>query len=290
MKKQTIIVLSALLLSFTTNANSAVSGGSGGGGISVGSSGPGNIESLAIVTGNVSPGDWLLGVTYDKIGLSNASDSATSVNASGGSSVDIPQGLMSAFANAGNEASFPHTSTVMARASFRDKLTVISYGTSSKAVLHAEITGSIIPGLSAYDVDYATFDLGVIVGSVTHRIDGVFTANPMAVCNPVFEDSSRDCISGTNPSYKTEIAFDLLESGGAIKIFGSLFAQATDDAVVDFTNGYKFWLEVPQGTELQSLSGLTVTQVPEPNQYVLFLMGLILIFLRRNDLAHSRTP
>jgi len=173
---------------------------------------------------------------------------------------------------------------LLANASFRDKITVISSGASDKAVLYAKLTGSITPGLGDGTFDYATFDLGVVTGSGVQRIDGLFTANPVSFCNPIFEGYSRDCVADDKPTYQTDIAFDLPSDGGTFEVFGSIFAQANNGAVIDFNNGFHFWLEVPENTVLQSLSGFLVTPVPEPETYTLLFagMGLLGVVARRN--------
>jgi hypothetical protein len=278
MKNQTIILLSTLLLSFTPIVNAAASGGSGGGIILLPTP-----DSYVKVTVDVQPGEWRQNTGLQKSSLSKVSGSAAAGNASSSASANVLQGVMSAYANAGNEPSFSQTAVTSANASFRDKLTVVNSGSSTKAVLHAELTGTITPGFGDETYDYARFDLGVVTsnGTGVKRIDGLFTANPVSFCMPVFDGYPIDCVAGAKTEYKTEIVFDLPSDGGTLQIFGSLLTLATNSAVIDFTDGYKFWLEVPENTQLQSLSGFPVTQVPEPGQYLLFLVGLIAILFRR---------
>jgi len=280
MKQRAIILLSSLLIAFTLTGNAATSGGSGGGVIIVAPT----PESYVNVTVDVQPGEWRQNTGLEKRSLSNVNGSVAAGNASSNASADVPQGVLSAFANAGNEPFFSQSAVASANASFRDKITVISSGASDKAVLYAKLTGSITPGLGDGTFDYATFDLGVVTGSGVQRIDGLFTANPVSFCNPIFEGYSRDCVADDKPTYQTDIAFDLPSDGGTFEVFGSIFAQANNGAVIDFNNGFHFWLEVPENTVLQSLSGFLVTPVPEPETYTLLFagMGLLGVVARRN--------
>jgi hypothetical protein len=282
MKQQTIILLSSLLIAFTITGNAATSGGSGGGVIIVGTS----PESFIDVTLGVQPGDWTQSTGLEKRSLSTVNGSAAAGNASANASADVPRGVLSAFANAGNEPLFSQSAVAMANTSFRDKITVVSSGTSNKAVLYAKLTGIITPGLhdETFVVDYATFALGVVTGSGLQRIDGLFTAKPFSFCNPVIDGYPRDCVAGDTPTYQTEIAFDLPSDGETFQVFGTLFAQATNGAVIDFNNGFNFWLEVPENTVLQSPTGFLVTPVPEPETYTLLFagLGLLGVVARRN--------
>ncbi len=275
MKQQTIIFFSSLLIAFALTGNAAISGGSGGGVITV----VPTPESYVNVTLGVQPGDWTQSTGLEKTSLSNVSGSAAVANASANASADVPRGILSAFSNASNEPFFSQTAVAMANARFRDKITVVSSGNSNKAVLHAKLTGSITSGLhdETFDGDYATFDLGLVTASGLQRIDGLFTAKPVSFCNPVFDGYPRDCVAGVKTAYQTEIAFDLPSDGETFQVFGSLFAQATNGAVIDFNNGFQFWLEVPENTVLLSLSGLSVTAVPEPETYTLLFAGLALL-------------
>jgi hypothetical protein len=282
MKQQIIIFLSSLLITFTLTSNAAISGGSGGGVIIVGTS----PDTYVDINLNVQPGEWTQNNGLDKRSLSIVSGSAAAGNASANASGDVPQGVLSAFANASNEPLYSQTAVATANASFRDKITVVSSGASNKAVLHAKLTGSITPGLGdeTFELDYATFHLGVVTDINFQRIDGLFTANPVSSCNPIIEGYTRDCVAGNNPTYQTDIAFDMPSDGGTFHVFGSLFAQATNGAVIDFNNGFQFWLEVPENTVLQSLSGFLVTPVPEPETFTLLFAGLGLfgVVARRN--------
>lgn len=278
MKHQTLIIFSTLLHMFALTGNASTSGGSGGGGISIGT----NPDSYVGAIAYVQPGDWRQASRFEKISLSSVNGSAAAGNASASASVDLPLGLLSAYANAGNDTFTTQTAVSSVNVNFRDKFTVISSSPFAKAVLHAELNGGLKPGFGDETMDYARFDLGVS-GPVTslQRIDGLFTVNPVSYCMPVFDGYPIDCVAGDKTSYKTEITFELPYEGATFQIFGTLAAQATNGSVIDFTNGYKFWLEVPQGTQLQSLQGFPVTQVPEPSQYAFLLAGISLLLLRK---------
>lgn len=279
MNLQTTILLASLLTTYTLPGNAAISGGSGGG-ISL----EPTPDSYVNVIVDVQPGEFSQNVGSVKRSLSNVSGSATAGNASAKASADFPQGILSAFANADNVSFFSQYAVASANASFRDKITVVSSGTSNKAVMYAKLTGSITPGLGDETFDYATFDLGVVTASGVQRIDGLFTANPVSFCNPVFAGYARDCVAGDKTDYQTKIAFNLPSDGDTFQIFGTLSVLATNGAVIDFNNGYQFWLEVPESTVLQSISGFSVTPVPEPETYALLFagLGILGVVARRN--------
>lgn len=102
MKQQTIIFLSSLLIAFTLTGNAAISGGSGGGVIIIAPT----PESYVSVSVYVQPGEWTQNTGLEKRSLSNVSGSAAAGNASSNASADVPQGVVSVFANAGNEPFF----------------------------------------------------------------------------------------------------------------------------------------------------------------------------------------
>jgi len=102
MKQRAIILLSSLLIAFTLTGNAATSGGSGGGVIIVAPT----PESYVNVTVDVQPGEWRQNTGLEKRSLSNVNGSVAAGNASSNASADVPQGVLSAFANAGNEPFF----------------------------------------------------------------------------------------------------------------------------------------------------------------------------------------
>lgn len=273
-----MILLSALLISFAP-AGRAASSGSSGGGVVVPTP-----DSYVSVSGYVQPGEWQLNAGFDKRSLPNINGSVVTGNASASATADLQQGLLSVFADASNHPAYSLSAVSSAQAMFRDKFTVEKSGVSTKAVLHAKLTGNITKGQGDGLSDYATFDLGVTNDIGLQLTSGLFTANPVSSCDPIFSGFTRVCIEDEKPSYQTKIEFDLPSEGGTFQIFGILSAQASDGAMIDFRNGFQVWLELPIHTELNSQTGFPVSQVPEPSGASLLLLGLTGIFFRRKSL------
>jgi hypothetical protein len=277
MKQQAITLLSTLLITFAPAGQAASSGGSGG---SVVVPTP---DSYVSVSGYVQPGEWQLSAGFDKRSLPNVNGSVASGNASVSATADAQQGVLGVFADASNHPAYSQSAVSSAEATFRDKLKVEKSGVSTKAVLHAKLTGNITRGQGDGASDYATFDLGVTNDIGLQLTSGLFTANPVSSCDPIFSGFTKVCIADEKPTYQTKIEFDLPAEGGTFQIFGILSTQASDGAIIDFRNGFHVWLELPVNTILNSPTGFPVSQVPEPSLLSLVLLGLAGILIRKNS-------
>lgn len=182
-------------------------------------------------------------------------------------------------------AALPHGVSTAA-AEFRHRLTVSGQG-AGQALLNVDLDGSFTAAASG-SLNPNNAALLVISYRTASSFGGIeLNVTPQggdsASCpTSTLSGHVLHCLGGTQISRSFSIAFDLPDAGQWVSFEASMWLQALDGATVDFGQGLALSLQLPEGVQLSSATGVgfPISAVPEPSAMLLGALGLVTMLAR----------